>query len=131
MRPAYLLPNGKTVHEITIWKAIVFGILTLGIYVLVVQYGTTRDIQGARKEPFELWQVFFWVGILIGLLHVINWVFNGIGLTEWRRAGGLQESSLWIVALVLAVLVYPVGAIIWAVHYNETIRAVGKPAGRP
>lgn len=32
MRPEFHLPNGLVLREITMWKAIIFSILTFGIY---------------------------------------------------------------------------------------------------
>lgn len=128
MRPTHEVPGVGQYRELTIWKAIVFGILTFGIYYLVLTYQNTKDIQNGRQEPFSLWPVFFWVGILFGPLHIVIYAFNGIGLNELRQRTGQSESNLWIAALVLAFVLPPIGEIIWAVHHNETVRVAAKGA---
>ena len=129
MRPRYRIPDVGTLREITIWKAIVFGILTFGIYLLVVTYQNSADLQNARERPFDAWELFFWVGLLVGPLHLVLWVLNYLGVEEIRDRTGQSGSSLGIAALILAVILPPVGQIIWAVHFNETIEAPGEPDG--
>lgn len=125
MRPAYTVPDIGTLREITLWKAIVLSIITFGIYYVVVVYQNTHDIQEARKEPLGAWKVLFWFGIILGPLHIVLYAFNGIGCKEFRARQGDQDDSLWIVALVLAVLIAPVGQIIWAVTFNGWLRQSG------
>lgn len=127
MRPSYSVPDVGTLREITLWKAIVLGIVTFGIYYLVLTYQNTRDIQTARSQPFEAWQVLFWIGVIpfLGFLHIVLYVFNGMGYREFRQRQGLEDEPLWIVALVLAVVIAPVGQIIWAVTFNGWLRRSG------
>ena len=121
MRPVYTLPGIGPLREITIWKAIVFGILTLGIYLLVVGYQNSKDIQNARETPFDLWVVFFILGIFFWPLMLVLWVFNFIGVSEIRSRIGLADSPMGIVALIFGVVFPPVGKILWAFHFNETL----------
>ncbi|MHC4931930.1 MAG: DUF4234 domain-containing protein [Planctomycetota bacterium] len=122
MRPIYTLPGIGSLREITIWKAIVFGILTFGIYVLVVGYQNSQDIQRARETPFDLWVVFFILGIFFWPLMVVLWVFNLIGVSEIRSRMGLSDSPMGIVSLIFAVVFPPIGQLLWAFHVNETLR---------
>jgi hypothetical protein len=134
MRPAYTLPNGKTLRELTLWKAIVFSVLTFGIYYFVLTYQNTRDIQGARARPFGAWQVIFWLGLFIPFLTMVLWVVNVQGLNEFRQRSKMPSNSTGWIAFVFAILMGPVGAIIWAIHFNGTASALAggnRAAGRP
>lgn len=127
MRPSYSVPDIGTFREITLWKAIVLGILTLGIYLYVVTYQHTRDIQQARAQPFDAWLMVFWIGVIpfLGILHFVLYVFNGLGYKEFMESQGKKDDSLWIVSLVLAIVLPPVGQILWAVTFNNWIRSAG------
>lgn len=128
MRPSYRIKGVGTLREITIWKAIVFGILTLGIYPLVVTYQNANDIQGARRRPFDLWVVFFWLGLFVAPLMLGLWVLSMMGLQEIREQAGLPDSHTGVVALILALFLPPVGQILWAAHVNATLREAGEEA---
>jgi hypothetical protein len=121
MRPSYSIPGVGNLREITIWKAIIFGILTFGIYLYVVTYGSSSDIDRARESRFEFWVLFFIVGIFIPPFMLVVWVLNLIGLGEIRERAGLPASAMGVVALIFALLLPPVGQLIWAVHYNGTL----------
>ena len=126
MRPVYVIPGIGRLREITIWKAILFGILTFGIYLLVVGYQNSRDIQNAREDPFDLWVVFFILGIFIWPLVVVLWAFNLMGVSEIRGRAELADSPMGVISLIFAVLFLPIGNLLWAFHFNETLHlAVG------
>ena len=94
----------------------------------VRQYGSrtvARAGQDARRNPFDAWPVFFWLGLVIAPLMLVVWVINMVGLKEIRDGAGLPDSSMGIAALILALLLPPVGHILWAVHFNDTLSAAG------
>ncbi len=128
MRPSYTLSTGHQLREITLWKAIVLSIITFGIYYLILVYQNTKDLQATRAQPFEAWQVVFWIGVIpfLGFLHFILYAFNFMGLRELRQRSKQDDDALAIVALVLAIVLAPVGQIIWAIHFNETARVASQ-----
>lgn len=133
MRPSHAVPGIGTLREVTLWKAVLLSIVTLGIYYLVLVYQNTRDIQEARTEPSGAWRVLFWVGVIpfLGFLHVVLYVLNGVGFREFLTRQNRRDDSLWIVALVLAVVLPPVGQVIWAVTFNDWLRLTGTPVDAP
>ena len=120
MRPVYDVPEFGPVREITLWKAIVFSILTLGIYYLILTYQSTDDLQRVRDRPFDTWALFFWLGVFLPPLHVVLWVVNLLALDEIRDVLRLRSSGLGIAALILAALLPPIGQLVWAVHFNDS-----------
>lgn len=133
MRPSHTVPGIGTLREVTLWKAILLSIVTLGIYYLVLVYQNTRDIQDSRTRPSGAWPVLFWIGVipLLGFLHVVLYVLNGVGFREFLDRQGRRDDGLWIAALVLAVVLPPVGQVVWAVTLNGWLRLTGTPADAP
>ncbi len=114
---------GHELREIPIAKTLILGILTLSIYYWIIVYRNTEDIQKARDQPFEFWVLLFWLGVFISPVYIVNFIFNGIGLNELRAKAGRPEDQTWIAALVLSLFIPIVGQIVWAVHFNNTLRA--------
>lgn len=130
MRPAHTIPNVGTLREITMWKAIVLSIVTIGVYYAVLVYQHSKDLQTTKTKDASMWMLWFWLGfITAGLTWIVLYVFNGQAYKEIRAGTGQAESSLWIAALVLAILLPPVGQIIWAVHFNDGLRAAAAGSG--
>lgn len=105
--------------------------LTFAIYYMVLVYQQSKDIQATKKEPSSTWMVLYWVGFVTGgVTWLVLYALNGVAFKEMRTRLGYADDPMWIVALVLAILLPPVGQILWAAHYNDTIRtASGEPAG--
>ncbi len=122
-------PSTQTLRVLPIAKAILLSIITLGIYFLITVYRNTKDIQTARAQPFAAWQLVFWLSVFLPFVGVINYAMNGVGLSELRSRRNLDSSIMWVVALVLAIMVPPVGQIVWAVHYNDTLSETGHGTG--
>ncbi len=122
-------PSTQTLRAIPIGKAIVLSIITLGIYYLITVYRNTKDIQAARAQPFGAWQIVFWLGVFLPFVGIVNYVMNGIGLSELRSTRNLDSSIMWVVALVLTIMVPPIGQIVWAVHYNGSLTETGHGTG--
>lgn len=114
-----------SLRTIPIAKVILLSIITLGIYYLVTVYRNTKDIQNARAQGFEMWQLIFWIGVFVPIVQYVNYIMNGIGLGEIREQAGLAKSSTWIIALVLTLLLPIVGPIVWAVHFNGSVNDQG------
>ncbi len=125
------MSNGQpasTLRAIAIAKVIILSILTFGIYFLVSVYKNTKDIQNARAQPFGAWRLVFWLGVFLPIIGLVNYVMNGVGLAELRSQRNADTSTLWIVALVLSIVLPPIGQIIWAVHYNASLTAASQGA---
>lgn len=133
MRPTFTIPNVGTLREITIWKAIVLTIVTLGIYMLVLIYQHSKDLHATAKEPSNLWQIMYWLSfVTFGVTMVVLYVINGLAFKEMRARAGLNDDPMWIIALVLSLVLPLVGQILWAVHFNDTLRvASGGQASTP
>ena len=124
MRPTYRLQTGLTLRELTMWKAIVFSLLTLGIYYLLLVYQHTDELQRGRPDPVGNWVLFFVLGIFFPPLMAVLWVFNMQAFKE-HTPPQLQEETTPILALILGVVIPPVGQILWASHVNAVLERSG------
>lgn len=120
--------NGVAMRENSVGTAILLSIITLGIYWLVLVYRNTMDIHRAAGKETTMAVILFIASIFVPLLWFALFSLNGIYLNELREQKRQDTDMTWLIALVLHLVVAFVGSIVWAVHYDHTIQALGQSA---
>lgn len=119
-------------REIPIGKTILLSIVTLGIYYLIWYYRNSRDINEGNPNGRSAWKALFWLGfVTFGLTWIVLTVFNFLTVTKLRQSIGIQENTMGILALVFYFVLGIVGAILWASHWNDTLRRLRTSAPTP
>ena len=114
-------------RENRIGLAIFLSIITFGIYWLILVYRNSVDIHRAAGKDVLLPVILFIAGFFFPLIWLGLFSLNGSVLNEVRNQHRQSSDHLWIIALILHVFAF-VGSIVWAVHYDGTIRRLGQAA---
>ena len=117
MANALAPPQPRT---IPIGKTVLLSIVTFGIYYAIWFYRNSNDIQ-SRPGGFGAWKVLFWLGfVTFGLTWIGLVVLNFLAVSKLRGSVG-ADNGMGIAALVCYFVVNPVGSILWASHWNDTL----------
>jgi hypothetical protein len=115
-------PLSPQARPISIGKAIGLSIVTIGIYFIILVYRNAHDIHEGRPGALGAWKLLFWLGfVTFGITWIVLAVFNWIEVKAARERAGITDNTMLILALVFYFVMSIVGAILWAVSWNDTL----------
>ena len=112
-------------REVSIGKAIAFGILTFGIYTNMLIFKMSGDL-GRSQGGFSSWKSFFWLAFFLpiigGIFALVLYFKNNKQANALREQRGMKAGYLPFIFLFIPLLNIA-APFMWVSHYNQVARS--------